>query len=80
MMDLQFHVFDFRAMSRSEPFSQLVHCLYVYPLSVSLSRKRNLFIRVELRKDDADIRKQPLEVIAFGKYYSDCCCFLFEVY
>ncbi|PKA58555.1 hypothetical protein AXF42_Ash008842 [Apostasia shenzhenica] len=50
-------------MSRSEPFSQLIHCLYLYPLTVSLSRKRNLFIRVEMRKDDADIRKQPLEAM-----------------
>ncbi|XP_077235939.1 guanyl-nucleotide exchange factors;GTPase binding;GTP binding protein [Tasmannia lanceolata] len=58
-----FHAFDFRAMTRSEPFAQLLHCLYLYPLTVSLSRKRNLFIRVELRKDDTDIRKQPLEAM-----------------
>ncbi|KQJ85009.1 guanine nucleotide exchange factor SPIKE 1 isoform X1 [Brachypodium distachyon] len=58
-----FQAFDFRMMTRSEPFSQLFHCLYVYPLTVSLSRKRNLFVRVELRKDDADIRKLPLEAI-----------------
>ncbi|KAG6516456.1 hypothetical protein ZIOFF_026921 [Zingiber officinale] len=56
-------VFDFRRMTRSEPFSQLFHCLYVYPLTVSLSRKRNLFIRIEMRKDDADIQKQPLEAV-----------------
>lgn len=31
-------------------------------MTVSLSRKRNLFIRVELREDDTDIRGQPLEV------------------
>ena len=49
-------------LTRSEPFSQLFHCIYVYPLTVSLSRKRNLFVRVELRKDDSDIRKPPLEV------------------
>ncbi|CAN6458196.1 unnamed protein product [Victoria cruziana] len=55
--------FDFRATTKSEPFSQLLHCLYVYPLIVSLSRKRNLFIRVELRKDDIDIRREPLEAI-----------------
>ncbi|ONM35965.1 Guanine nucleotide exchange factor SPIKE 1, partial [Zea mays] len=60
---LQFEAFDFRMLTRSEPFSQLFHCLYVYPLTVSLSRKRNLFVRVELRKDDSDIRKPPLEVI-----------------
>jgi hypothetical protein len=58
----QFQAFDFRMMARSEPFSQLFHCLYVYPLTVSLSRKRNLFVRVELRKDDSDIRKPPIEV------------------
>ncbi|RWV97512.1 hypothetical protein GW17_00039692, partial [Ensete ventricosum] len=57
-----FQAFDFRMMTRNEPFSQLFHYLYVYPLTVSLSRKRNLFIKVEMRKDDADIRKQPLEV------------------
>lgn len=59
----EFQAFDFRIMSRSEPFSQLLHCLYLYPLTVSLSRKRNLFIRVEMRKDDADIRKPALEAI-----------------
>ncbi|XP_074303498.1 guanine nucleotide exchange factor SPIKE 1 isoform X2 [Silene latifolia] len=59
--ELQFHAFDFRATTRNEPFLQLFHCLYVYPLTVSLSRKRNLFIRVELRKDDTDNRRQPLE-------------------
>ncbi|KAH9608212.1 hypothetical protein KSS87_016316 [Heliosperma pusillum] len=57
----EFHAFDFRATTRNEPFLQLFHCLYVYPLTVSLSRKRNLFIRVELRKDDTDNRRQPLE-------------------
>ncbi|XP_021300419.1 guanine nucleotide exchange factor SPIKE 1 isoform X2 [Herrania umbratica] len=55
--------FDFRTTMRNEPFLQLFHCLYVYPLTVSLSRKRNLFIRVELRKDDADARRQPLEAM-----------------
>ncbi|KAH9737465.1 Guanine nucleotide exchange factor SPIKE 1 [Citrus sinensis] len=58
-----FQAFDFRTTTRNEPFLQLFHCLYVYPSSVSLSRKRNLFIRVELRKDDADVRRQPLEAI-----------------
>lgn len=62
---LQFQAFDFRTTTRNEPFLQLFHCVYVYPLTVSLSRKRNLFIRVELRKDDADIRKQPLEVVGY---------------
>lgn len=58
-----FEAFDFRSTTRNEPFLQLFHCLYVYPLTVSLSRKRNLFIRVELRKDDADACKQPLEAM-----------------
>jgi hypothetical protein len=63
-INLQFQAFDFRTTTRNEPFLQLFHCLYVYPLTVSLSRKRNLFIRVELREDDADVRRQPLEVNA----------------
>ncbi|XP_057477966.1 guanine nucleotide exchange factor SPIKE 1 [Actinidia eriantha] len=58
-----FQAFDFRTMTRNEPFRQTFHCLYVYPLTVSLSRKRNLFIRIELRKDDADVRRQPLEAM-----------------
>ncbi|KAJ4705604.1 guanine nucleotide exchange factor SPIKE 1-like [Melia azedarach] len=58
-----FQAFDFRTTTRNEPFLQLFHCLYVYPFSVSLSRKRNVFIRVELRKDDADVRRQPLEAM-----------------
>ncbi|XP_015967220.1 guanine nucleotide exchange factor SPIKE 1 [Arachis duranensis] len=58
-----FHAFDFRTTTRNEPFLQLFHCLYVYPLTVSLSRKRNLFIRVELREDDGDVRRQPLEAM-----------------
>lgn len=58
-----FQAFDFRTTTRNEPFLQLFHCLYVYPLTVNLNRKRNLFIRVELRKDDADVRKQPLETM-----------------
>ncbi|XP_031375133.1 guanine nucleotide exchange factor SPIKE 1 isoform X2 [Punica granatum] len=58
-----FQAFDFRTTTRNEPFLQLFHSLYVYPLTVSLSRKRNLFVRVELRKDDADVRRQPLEAM-----------------
>lgn len=61
-IDMQFQAFDFRTTTRNEPFLQLFHCLFVYPLTVTLSRKRNLFVRVELRKDDADVRRQPLEV------------------
>ncbi|KAK1650389.1 hypothetical protein QYE76_068194 [Lolium multiflorum] len=58
-----FQAFDFRMLARSEPFSQLFHCLYVYPLTVSLSRKRNLFVRVELRNDDSDMSKLPVEAV-----------------
>ncbi|PHT28924.1 Guanine nucleotide exchange factor SPIKE 1 [Capsicum baccatum] len=58
-----FEAFDFRTTTRNEPFLQLFHCLYVYPLTVSMSRKRNMFIRVELRKDDTEIRKPPLEAM-----------------
>ncbi|XP_051152651.1 guanine nucleotide exchange factor SPIKE 1 isoform X2 [Andrographis paniculata] len=68
-----FQAFDFRITSRNEPFLQLFHSLYVYPLSVSMSRKRNLFIRVELRKDDGDVRKPPLEAMhasALKKMYA----------
>lgn len=61
--DEVFEALDFRMMLRSEPFTQLIHCLYLYPLTVSFSRKRNLFIRVEMRKDDGDIRKQPVEAM-----------------
>ncbi|XP_049377998.1 guanine nucleotide exchange factor SPIKE 1 [Solanum stenotomum] len=58
-----FEAFDFRTTTRNEPFLQLFHCLYVYPLTVSMSRKRNMFIRVELRRDDTDIRKPSLEAM-----------------
>ncbi|GKV38431.1 hypothetical protein SLEP1_g46343 [Rubroshorea leprosula] len=58
-----FQAFDFQTTLRNEPFLQLFHSVYVYPLTVSLSWKRNLFVRVELRKDDADVRRQPLEAM-----------------
>eukprot|EP00252_Welwitschia_mirabilis_P019875 TRINITY_DN4713_c0_g1_i1.p1 TRINITY_DN4713_c0_g1~~TRINITY_DN4713_c0_g1_i1.p1 ORF type:complete len:1841 (+),score=338.97 TRINITY_DN4713_c0_g1_i1:465-5987(+) len=58
-----FHALDFRSWTKNEPFSQLLHCLFLYPLTVSLSRKRNLFIKIEMRKDDVDIRKHALEVV-----------------
>ncbi|VFQ74893.1 unnamed protein product [Cuscuta campestris] len=58
-----FEAFDFRTTTRNEPFLQLFHCLYVYPLTVNMSRKRNMFIRIELRKDDADISYPPLEAM-----------------
>lgn len=41
----------------------------MHPLTVSLGRKRNLFIRVELREDDGDLRKQPLEVMFFILFF-----------
>ncbi|GLU17335.1 hypothetical protein SLE2022_337070 [Rubroshorea leprosula] len=59
----EFQAFDFRITLRNEPFLQLFHSLYVYPLTVNLSWKRNLFVRVELRKDDADVRRQPSEAM-----------------
>jgi hypothetical protein len=58
-----FRAVEFRLGSRVEAPSQLLHCLYIYPQSVNLSRKRSLFMRVELRKDDGDIRKPPLEAL-----------------
>lgn len=58
----QFRAVEFRIGPKAEPLSQLLHCLYIYPQSVNLSKKRNLFVRLELRKDDGDIRKPPLEV------------------
>lgn len=60
--NMQFRALEFRALTKNEPFSQLLHCLYVYPLAVSQSKKRNLFIRMELRKDDVDVRNTALEV------------------
>ena len=68
-VNFQFQAFDFRTTTRNEPFSQLFHFLYVYPLTVTLSRKRNLFVRVELREDDADLRRQPLEVNVLDHFY-----------
>ncbi|KAH0902696.1 hypothetical protein HID58_042199 [Brassica napus] len=62
-VDNCYYAFDFCSTTRNEPFLHLFHCLYVYPVAVTLSRKRNPFIRVELRKDDTDVRKQPLEAI-----------------
>lgn len=67
----QFRAVEFRLGSEVEAQSQLLHCLYIYPQSVNLSRKRSLFVRVELRRDDGDIRKPPLEVIFFIAMLSD---------
>ncbi|KAG6554310.1 hypothetical protein Mapa_004226 [Marchantia paleacea] len=58
-----FRALEFRALTKNEPFNQLLHSLYVYPLAVNMSKKRNLFIRVELRKDDVDIRNPALEAV-----------------
>jgi hypothetical protein len=60
---MQFKAVEFWTLSKGEPLAQILHCLYIYPQSVNLSKKRNLFIRVELRKDDSDIRKPPLEAL-----------------
>lgn len=60
--------------------SRMLHCLYVYPQTVNFSKRRNLFVRVELRKDDNDIRKPPLEVgftqerISCGILFRFCLC------
>lgn len=80
LFDFQFQAFDFRTTTRNEPFLQLFHCLYVYPLTVSLSRKRNLFIRVELRKDDVDVRRQPLEVNGCHLLSTKSVCFLKSIH
>lgn len=62
MVVLQFKAFEFRLSNRGDPLSQMLHCLYIYPQTLTLNKKRNIFVRVELRKDDFDIRKPPLEV------------------
>ncbi|KAG0565982.1 hypothetical protein KC19_7G029000 [Ceratodon purpureus] len=59
----QFKAIEFRMSNRGEPLSQMLHCLYIYPQTLTLNKKRNLFVRVELRKDDFDIRKPPLEAL-----------------
>nr|XP_024395928.1 guanine nucleotide exchange factor SPIKE 1-like isoform X2 [Physcomitrium patens] len=59
----QFKAIEFRTSNRGEPMSQVLHCLYIYPQTINLSKKRNLFVRVELRKDDYDIRQPPLEAL-----------------
>lgn len=58
----QFKAVEFRTSNRGEPMSQMLHCLYIYPQTLNLSKKRNVFVRVELRNNDYDIRKPPLEV------------------
>ncbi len=69
---MQFKAVEFQTLSKGEPLGQILHCLYIYPQSVNLSKKRNLFIRIELRKDDSDIRKPPLEVVIL--------CFIFVLH
>lgn len=65
---MQFRALEFRVLTKNEPFSQLLHSLYIYPLAVNQSRKRNLYLRLELRKDDVDIRNTALEVRIFLKF------------
>ena len=66
----QFKAIEFRMSNRGEPLSQMLHCLYIYPQTLTLNKKRNLFVRVELRKDDFDIRKPPLEVDYYLNQFS----------
>jgi hypothetical protein len=44
---------DFRSLDRSEPYTELIHLLYVYPLSLHTAKKKNLLVKVELRDDDS---------------------------
>ncbi|GAQ82020.1 guanine nucleotide exchange factor [Klebsormidium nitens] len=54
---------DFRSLDRSAPYTELIHLLYVYPLSLQMSRKRNLLVRVELRDDDSHPDNPGMQVI-----------------
>ena len=49
-------------MSKAEPFTRLVHLGYVYPLSVTLTKKYNLLIKVELKEDDLEAQRPGMEV------------------
>ena len=59
---LQFRALDFQSFLRVEPMSKLIHTMFIYPQSVVLPRKYNVFIRVELKTDDVDIQKPSVEV------------------
>lgn len=58
----QHHVLDFTEMSRPEPFTRLIHLGFVYPLSITLTKKYNLFVKVELREDDLETGQPGMEV------------------
>ncbi|CAI5532559.1 unnamed protein product [Closterium sp. Naga37s-1] len=58
-----FQAIDFTDMVRAEPFTRLVHLLFVYPQQVALPKKLNLFVRTELRADDLDIQRPSVEAI-----------------
>ncbi|CAI5481012.1 unnamed protein product [Closterium sp. Yama58-4] len=60
-----FHALDFTDMTRAEPFTHLEHLAFVYPHSVTLPKKLNLFMRLELRDDDTDLQssRPQLEAI-----------------
>ncbi|CAI5521433.1 unnamed protein product [Closterium sp. Naga37s-1] len=58
-----FQAIDFTDMVRAEPFTRLVHLLFVYPQQVALPKKLNLFVRTELRADDLDIQRPSMEAI-----------------
>ncbi|GJP50031.1 hypothetical protein CLOM_g9183 [Closterium sp. NIES-68] len=58
-----FQAIDFTDMVRAEPFTRLVHLLFVYPQQVALPKKLNLFVRTELRMDDLDIQRPSVEAI-----------------
>eukprot|EP00897_Mesotaenium_endlicherianum_P009809 jgi/Mesen1/8857/ME000053S08270 len=60
---VQFRALDFRSMNCMEPHTKLLHCLFVYPQCIALSKKFNIFIRVELRSDDSDLQKPAMELL-----------------
>lgn len=59
---LQLWPLDFPVLTKNEPFYEPLHCLFVYPLIFNFIRKRTLFMRFELLKNDVDIRKNEIEV------------------
>jgi hypothetical protein len=39
---------DFRSLDRSETYMELIHLLYVYPLSLHAAKKQNVLVKVEV--------------------------------
>ncbi|GJP38566.1 hypothetical protein CLOM_g23007 [Closterium sp. NIES-68] len=66
-----FHALDFTDMTRAEPFTHLEHLVFVYPHSVALPKKLNLFVRVELRDDDADLQSSRPQLEAIFPWERD---------